>query len=475
MPATPQTEARFDFTSGARGQAPGKSRVAILGAKITAGLLAVNTPKLILDEAEGDLQAGKGSEAALNIRAFFKAAKAYLAKFSGINRIEMPEVWLVVGTDPGGGAKATYTITVTGPATESGELDIRIAGRQVLVPVTSGDVQNNIAAAISAKVNTFPTEMPVVATVATNVVTLTAVNAGVNSNDIRVPKQKGKPVAGVSLAFATGVAGAGTFDIDPLLAVLVDKRYHSVVTSNHASGDITKLKTWIDSRNLSTVKHWPYTHVGEYGTISTGTTLTIASNYEQVIVSGAEGIPRMPGEVAAQVAAVFEIDGRRQLSFNGVELPLEPPDPVDVHSPAEIETGLSNGYNVLDLSVGRDKMRIRRLVTTRTLNGGVAFDKLLDANKSRRAFDIAEDIDGLVRQQYEREPNDANTAGDVVSDIIARLRFYELERWIANVETHKAGITTTKPTPTTLDVTVPLEIGEHLHNLRMSYVLQSPV
>ena len=107
------------------------------------------------------------------------------AWFKG-NRVT--EAWFIGLDDAGGSVAATFTITVTGTATENGSVFLYIAGRRIVVPVVSGDVQNTIAASINTAIaaSEFASELPVTAGVVANVVTLTARNGGTQGNAIDV-------------------------------------------------------------------------------------------------------------------------------------------------------------------------------------------------------------------------------------------------------------------------------------------------
>lgn len=111
-------------------------------------------------------------------------------------------------------AAAAGTITVTGPATESGTLSLYIAGDLVEVTITSGDVQNDIATAIAAAI-TADTDLPVTAVVngvTLNQVDVTAKSKGLYGNFINISTNWGfqeKEPQGVSLAIVALSGGSG--------------------------------------------------------------------------------------------------------------------------------------------------------------------------------------------------------------------------------------------------------------------------
>jgi phage tail sheath gpL-like len=131
-----------------------------------------DVPIAIGTQAQADDKFGVGSELARMFKSYFANNFAN-------------EVWAGPVAEPVGGTAATGTITVTTAPVEAGTIHLYIGGEAVPVNVggtdTTAIVANAIAAAINSNVN-----LPVTATVATNVVTLKATWKGVNGNDIRV-------------------------------------------------------------------------------------------------------------------------------------------------------------------------------------------------------------------------------------------------------------------------------------------------
>lgn len=68
---------------------------------------------------------------------------------------------------------ATYTLTVTGAATESGTVNVYVGRTRIQAAVVSGDDVEAVASSIKDAINADPT-LPVIASSAAGVVTLTA-------------------------------------------------------------------------------------------------------------------------------------------------------------------------------------------------------------------------------------------------------------------------------------------------------------
>lgn len=123
------------------------------------------------------------------------------------------EIYALPRADAGGATKAVYTMTVTGPATSDGTIDIFLGNKEYMVEgveVVSGDTAASIATAIAAAI---PDAFPYVVTVVGAVITATAKNAGTVGNYLNpVYNWKGfsnYAPAGISIATVRTTAGAG--------------------------------------------------------------------------------------------------------------------------------------------------------------------------------------------------------------------------------------------------------------------------
>ena len=175
----------------------------LIGQKLAAGSAVANTPVIVGSTSQAIALFGRGS---------------MLARMYEVYRLSDPtgEVWCMAVADAGAGVAATGTITVTGPATAAGTIQLYIAGQKVSVAVGSTDTANTIATAINTAIN-LALDLPVTATVATNVVTLTCRWKGLTGNDITLfdsyrGLSGGESLpAGLALAYSgSGLLTAGT-------------------------------------------------------------------------------------------------------------------------------------------------------------------------------------------------------------------------------------------------------------------------
>lgn len=225
-------------------------RALLIGQKLVAGTGLANTPYLVSTTDMAKTLFGTGS---------------MLARMHAAYRAQDPfgEVWCIAAADAGGGVQATGTITVTGPATAAGTLNIYIAGQRIQVAVGASDVQNTIAASINTAINAA-TDLPVTSTVATNVVTLTCRWKGLTGNDISIQDSfrgfaGGESLpTGVSLAYTgSGFLTGGTTNptlTGTVITAMGDDEYDYVI---HPYTDSTSLDAFATEYNDS-VGRWAY-------------------------------------------------------------------------------------------------------------------------------------------------------------------------------------------------------------------------
>jgi phage tail sheath gpL-like len=452
----PGTYQQLDVTTNARGLVPIQRRVALLGAKTAAGTAAVSVPVQIFSESQADALCGAGSELALMGRGSIRAGALYGSS---------PEIWVVPIADPGSGAFDVHTLTITGPATASGNLTFQVAGKNVVVGVASGDVANTIAANIQLALLAIVATLPITPTVATNVNTLTANNKGINGADITIG-----PITaplGVSVAVAHGTTGSGAYDIQPALDACIDKTYHGMAFATHATADVAKIAAHLDQVSDPGFKAFSIAYLAEPGTLTTGTTLATTSNRRDIVACSCTAFPNMPGEIAAHVATSVEGEDNTVLPFNNVELALAPPPLVSVPTPAMIETALAAGLSVLSISPNQTRVKIIKLVTTMATFNSAPFYQVAELSVVRTLYWLMSQIDFAWAIAFPRAIRDLRTdeqVWDVTYDVLKKA---EDARRIQNVDAHKGELIVERDaTVTTRDnVAIPASVVSPLNQL----------
>ena len=148
---TPGQHIEFDSSRAVSGLPPIQNRVLIVGQMLAAGSADALTLKPVVDAGEALALFGRGSMLARMVSAYRKADR-------------YSEVVAIGLDDADGATAATGTLTLTGPATATGEIALMIAGVRVPVTVASGTAATAVATAIAAAVNAKP-DLPVTAAV----------------------------------------------------------------------------------------------------------------------------------------------------------------------------------------------------------------------------------------------------------------------------------------------------------------------
>jgi phage tail sheath gpL-like len=373
-------------------------RALLVGMKATAGTATAETPVRVLDVADAITKFGQGSELALMAAVAF--AQGILNAAQG--RGGMPELWACPIAAPSGGgtAAAAQTLTVTGPATAAGTGHVRISGRDIFFGIASGDAQNTIATALKNAIAAKARELPVTAAVLANVVTSTHVTAGEHGNDVAY--EVVSVPAGVAIASAQSVAGAGVLDITAALNAAVDKDYHAVPVSVHSANGVSDAETHLDSMWGPTEKKWRHLFMGDRASLGTAQGYATSADTEKMLVVSCEGCPNLPGEIATAAAiAAFGVDAPNA-NLDDVDLALYPPAASVVYSGAEVESAIDGGVTPLAPSFDGQRLRIVRLVTTKITDGGAPYKLLADLAYSRTVAYRATQYDLAFRRRFQQ-------------------------------------------------------------------------
>lgn len=457
----PGTFVTFDDLSGNLGVAPGPKRIALVGTLAASGALATaEEPVQVFSKTEADEQAGEGTFLALMAHRVFDVLKTAQDSI---------EVWLCGAADPSGTA-AAFTFTVTGTATAGGDVVFRVAGRTLRATVTVGDSNTTVAAAMEAALDAQTKILPVTASVNLGVVTCTATVTGVNGDDIAIEVVSAP--AGISVATAQSVSGAGTIDITNALDALGSRNYMHVAIENHAAADVTDADAHLDEMWNASKKFFRWLLMGETGTVSTATTLSAAANDKRMLVVSCEGCPNLPGEMAAAVGAMALTHPRPSYNWDGHELGLYPPSDSDAFLDSEIETLLAAGCTPL-VPTPNGNVEVVRLVTTKTTEGGATFEALLDYANPRTTVHYALLIDGTLSIAIKGKNIDTElllTLKDLALDI---LRQGEEAGDLHNVDDHANELKVeSHPTiPTRILTEIPMAPTPNAHQIDSTVVM----
>lgn len=284
IPGSGLTAPIFAFEVNSGGQYYAVDALVLMGHKLSAGTMALNTPTVVASQADADALAGPGSM----LREMYRLA--------AMNAPATP-IKLLAVAEPSG-AQALWTISIGSLPAGGGVAVVEIQGKRISVGVSATDTPTTVAQALGAAINAYYDSvtgamLQVVAqtpiTTATILLNARHVGAIMNDIDIYVPAS----VVGNVLA-ASGVwtltattAGAGIPTLSSALAALGDDPADFIVspwsdsTSTAAYASITNDVSgrWAWSRQS-------YGHVWSVftGTFSASTTLGLALNDRHLTV-----------------------------------------------------------------------------------------------------------------------------------------------------------------------------------------------
>lgn len=226
----------FEVNSG--GAFENSSRLLLIGFKNTGAALADNTPTPCPTTSEARRLAGAGSMLDDMVRMARRNAPAQ-------------EIW-IASPAPVGTANAR-TLTVGSPPTAGGVGTVTIAGEPVQVTIAAAATAATVATALAAAINAYynaltEASLPLTATAATNVVTVTARSVGAHGAevDIDIPALGGANAFTGVLTVATTTAGSGSPDLSAALAALGDDAFDWIVSAFADDTNLTRIKTLLD-------------------------------------------------------------------------------------------------------------------------------------------------------------------------------------------------------------------------------------
>lgn len=332
----PTTAHQFNYARAGGGSVFIPLTIAIIATKASTGTAVVGQVYDVTDAATTDALGGRSSEGAIMCREVYACYQLFgrgpRARITFINEVA-------------GGVAHVQTMTFTGNASVDGNFVFTVAGRSFVVGIGNGQTPATIAANVAAILNLKAETLPVIVSVAAGVVTFTHPTKGVNGKDVKITIDQ--QVAGTTAALATTSTGTGACDIQPGIDALAPRRYDGIVTANHTTADITEILNDLAVRWGTTSKTWAWWFLFEPGTIGTATTLAAAANHRACIIGSMEGCRSAPGEGAVALAMMVWSREKANAGYDGVILPLYPPDEATLYTPAEQNTAIAAGLTPL--------------------------------------------------------------------------------------------------------------------------------
>lgn len=172
--------------------------------------------------------------------------------------------------DAVGATAAVWTHTFTGPVTQGGQFAMNIEGQRVTIGSVAGDTATVAATEWAAAINAMPS-LPVTATAAIGVVTVTAKNKGISANDISFivsPAAGDVLPPGLACTVAATTPGATNPDVSAALALVSGLWYTDIIVAWQDTTNIGECAAEAIRRFNAMVHLDARFHIGITGTFS---------------------------------------------------------------------------------------------------------------------------------------------------------------------------------------------------------------
>lgn len=462
----PGTYTHYDFTSGSRTLAADEQYVVILAQRLSSGTVSALTPTDVFSAEEAAVYFGRGSQ-------------AHLMAAAAINANSNIQLAVCAIDDDKAGVAATGSLTLTGPATSSGQVRLRVGSTTVSTAVKNGDSAETMLAGLNDGLAAH-SDLPLTAVVGTvpdgkdaagkdkttPAVIFTARNKGACGNETGLTLTiTASGVTGVLKAMS---GGQGDPDIAEVLSVIYSAGHTVVVVPYSTKDALSALGTHLENVSGPTEQRSAVGVAGWNGTLATGTTLTGYVNEKRITTGWHNGSALPNGELAAVYAAtiVSEDDPSQPLDF--VALPgLDVTDQANWPMRTEEEKALHNGLT--PFRVQGSQVQIVRAITTYIKNSeGIIDDTLLDLTTIRTL--------DYVRTTWRTRMSQRKMVGGKLTDRrLLQVRsetldvLYALEalEMVEDVDTYKAQVKVTRNSRdrTRADVAIPTPVVRGLHIL----------
>lgn len=419
----------FEFnTTGAVNALPGNTQqVLIIGQRLASGSVPALVPATISSDEAAALAFGRGSIAHLMVQQAL-TAYAYL------------QLSVIALDDAPAGIAANGAVSLSGPASASGNFTLYVGGVAVTVAVASADTAASIAADLVAQIANQP-DLPVVATLDANnsaKVNLAAKNKGLAGNSLTLSVLS--QTSGVSATVTPMAGGLSDPDITPALTAVFGAGHDILITPFATQPSLTALRTYLDKvsgpmeqRGALGVAGWP-------GSLSTGTTLAGSINAGRITLGWHNGSVCPPWQLAAAYGAVIASETDPARPLNTLALTgLDVTDSSLRPGRTDQETALNNGVSPFEVGAG-DVVQIVRAISTYTVDAqGIADPSLLDITTIRTLDYMRKAWRQRIALRFPRDKLTPRTPAKVRSELLdVAYKAEELEI-IENVDANKAG------------------------------------
>lgn len=401
-----------------------------------------------------------------------------------------------------GGAAATLSIVITGPATASGTIRCNIVGDSpVDTGFLSGDTATAIAANMATNINT-QVNLPVVASANTGTLTLTAKVVGQRSNwlrgSARVLNGSGVVSSVARQSFFSGGTGSDSYtNVLNFLATNGIRYYYYITEAGCDSVDSSQfeaVQAQIDTLAQPTIGLRQRCVGGSVDTLANTETATTAVNDARAECVWLQNSDTVPSELAANAVAAYSLFEVPPLSAGGVNFdgfgndPVSSPfwnavaAPLDGSAPsqASLKSAVLSGITALKVQQG-GRTSICKRITSHFILGAVNDYRITDSGKVTICDFFGDDLVNLLVQRYPRKligndpvqgqpPAGSNvvTPSQVRNTVVELINTYASAGLINGPSVISNLVVQKETTPGRIGIRVPLFTSNPLHTFGVS-------
>lgn len=383
------------------------------------------------------------------------------------------EVWCIAVNVTG--TKATGTITFSGTATENARQEWHIGGRAVSVVVAKGDVAATVATKLKAAIDA-DFRMPVAASVAGAVVTLTAWWFGETGNAIDVrfgynALADGGGLPGMNSVVVAMSGGAGVPDLTAFEAIVGQEWFQSIVLPYNDATSLAAVDGVLKQRFGPMVQLEGHAFMGLNGGLAPASTLGKNINSPHITVMYSGKSPSPPWEWAAQAAGLDAAEPDPARPRQTLAMTVLPADSNNRPTQQERNVLLFDGLSTTTVDAG-GKVRIERLITTYKTNAWGAPDTAyLDIETMRTLSYLRFSLRARIALRYPRHklandgtlygPGQAIVTPSVIrSELLGLFREWEYAGLVEGFDQFKADLIVERNTqdPNRVDAVIPPDV-----------------
>ncbi len=430
-----------------------KQRMLIVGQRLTSGSVAALTPTQVFSDKQAAEYFGYGSMAHLMAKAAIKA-NPYL------------DLTVCALDDAATAVAAAGSVTIGGPATGSGSLNLYIANQKVEIGIASGAASTAIASTLNTEIAKYP-DLPITSAVDgvnQSKLNFTAKNKGTVGNQIDIAYEISAKGVTVTVAAMTG--GATDPSVNDALAKVFSEHYHIITTPYNDQTSLTALRDHLDNVSGPMEQRGAVGVYGYDGALASATTLANAINHGRILGAYLRGTRSISYEIASAMSAVmaFEEDPARPL--NTLELK-------GIHAPAidqrlsrtEQESCLYNGVTPLEVGPGEKSQIVRAISTYIKDAQGIEDISLLDITTIRTLDYVRKACRERISLRFPREKLSSKTPPKVKTELLDVLYKLEDLEIVEEVAVNQDGLIVEKDLqdPNRLNAKIPTDVVNGLH------------